>query len=40
VSLPMHPFLERSQVQYIADVGARFLHSAQTVAPSTRRTSQ
>src|SRR5438093_1210490 len=40
VSLPMHPFLERSQVQYIADVGARFLQSARAVAPSTRRTSQ
>ena len=40
VSLPMHPFLERSQVQYIADAGARFLQSARTVAPSTLRTSQ
>ena len=40
VSLPMHPFLERSQVQYIADVGARFLQSARAVSPSTRRTSQ
>jgi dTDP-4-amino-4,6-dideoxygalactose transaminase len=35
VSLPMHPFLERSQVQYIADVGARFLQSARTAAAST-----
>ena len=39
VSLPMHPFLERSQVQYIADAGARFLQSAGTAAPSKLRTS-
>ena len=39
VSLPMHPFIERAQVQYIADVGARFLQSAGTAAPSTLRTS-
>ena len=29
VSLPMHPFLERSQVQYIADVGAHDAVGAQ-----------
>ena len=39
VSLPIHPFIERAQVQYIADVGARFLQSAATAAPSTLRTS-
>ena len=39
VSLPIHPFIERAQVQYIADVGARFLQSAGTAAPSTLRTS-
>ena len=24
VSLPMHPFLERSQIQYVADAAAEF----------------
>ena len=27
VSLPMHPFLDRSQVQYIADAAAEFLRA-------------
>ena len=36
VSLPMHPFLERSHVQYIADVAAECL-AGRTAAPSTGR---
>jgi dTDP-4-amino-4,6-dideoxygalactose transaminase len=36
VSLPMHPFLERSHVQYIADVAAEFL-SGRPAAASTGR---
>jgi dTDP-4-amino-4,6-dideoxygalactose transaminase len=36
VSLPMHPFLERSHVQYIADVAAGFL-SGRQAARSTGR---
>ena len=37
VSLPMHPFLERSQVQYIAEVASDFLRAGAD-APSARRT--